>query len=177
MTLTVDGLRGFIETSLDDTSLGLLLDAAYEAIDRALGPLGYDDTPAAVTEILTVGPGDLLMLSRPATAITAVTEWETDLSADDYELLGDQMVYRLSTGTHQRGTWDRRVRITYTPTADVNERDRAAVALVRLDLDYQPGVQSERLGDHSITFATGSREYVEQRDAILASIAGGFVAK
>lgn len=178
MTLTVDDLRDFVETSLSDPSLGLLLDAAYEDIDRVLGLAGYDDEPASITELLTVGPGDLLMLSRPAEAVVSVVEDDdTELDDDDYELLRDQMLRRLDTGTNPRSCWYRRVKVTYAPLSDVASRDRAAIALVKLDLSNEPGVQSERLGDHSITFATGTSSYLDQREAILASIAGGFVAK
>lgn len=181
MTLTVDELRGHIETVLSDEALGLLLDAAYEAIDAILGSGGDEDYAATVTEILSPG-GDLLMLSRRASAITAVTEGvrtPTDLATDDYQLIGDQLVRRLSDGTNGASRWRDRVQITYTAFADENERDRAAIALVKLDSDYQPGVQSERLGDHSISFgfSQGSSTYTEERDAILASLGGGFIAK
>lgn len=178
MTLTVDDLRGHVDSSLSDTALGLLLDAAYEAIDRAIGADGaYDDSPPSVSEYLTVGPGPLLMLSRSASAITVVTERGTELDPDDYALTGDQLLRRLDDGTHPRSRWCSPVEVTYEALGNANDRDRAAIGLVKLDLDYQPGVASERLGDHSITFATGSGEYLAQREAILASLVSGFIAK
>lgn len=171
MTLTVDDLRDHVESSLGDDALGLLLDAAYEAIDRAIGAAGN------VTERLTAGPGDRLMLSRPASAVVSVTEDDTAIASNDFTLIGDQLLLRLETGTNPRYRWLNPVQVTYTLESDADERDRAAIALVRLDLDFRPGVQSERLGDHSITFASGSRSYLDQRDGILASLASGFVAK
>jgi hypothetical protein len=176
VTLTVDDLRGFVESSLGDDALGLLLDAAYEEIDRVIGIAGYDAS-ASVTEVLTGIAGDLLMLSRPASAVTSVLENDVTLAADDYELLGDQMLRRLNDGTNPQRCWGRRVIPTYELVDNANERDRAAIALVQLDVNRQPGVASERLGDHSITFAGGDT-YTEDRAAILASLTSpGFVAK
>lgn len=176
MTLTVDGLRGFVESSLGDDELGLLLDAAYEAIDREIGSAGYDGQP--LTELLTTGPGDLLMLSRPANAITTLLECDAELAQDDYELIGDQLVRRLATGTHPSSRWRGRAQITYELMADTNERDRVAIALVKLDLNNEPGVIAERLGDHSITFASdAAASYAAERAAILSSLASGFIAK
>jgi hypothetical protein len=177
VTLTVDGLRDFIETSLDDTSLGLYLDAAYEAIDAILGPAGYDDSPSPVTEVVTGVAGPLLMLAKPAESITLIVEQDTELAQDDYELIGNQLVRRLSTGTNPRTCWYGRVMPTYQPVSDVNTRDRAAIALVQLDLNHEPGVASERLGDHAISFGSAD-DYTRDRAAILASLSPtGFMAK
>lgn len=180
MTLTVDDLRGHIESSLGDTELGLLLDAAYESIDALIGPGGSEDYPASVTEILTVGPGDLFMLSRPAESITSISESRsapTTLDPDDYELIGNQMVRRVRDGTNPRSAWHSQVTVTYEPLADANRRDVAAIALVKLDIDHSPGVVSERLGDHSIAYAQGDTAYAEEKAAILASLTSGFIAK
>jgi hypothetical protein len=174
--LTVDGLRLHVTTDLDDIALGLLLDAAYEAIDAFAGTgSGSEDYPASITERITSGPGDILMLSRPAASVTSVIEHETTLDADDYELIGDQMLRRLPDGTNPSTYWRRRQYVTYTPLSDENERDRVAIALVKLDLDNSPGQQSERLGDWSVTQESTS-QYEESRAAILASLSSGFIA-
>lgn len=183
MTLTVDDLREHVESSLTDTELGRLLDAAYETIDHAIGPGGDDDYPATITEVLTVGPGDLFMLSAPASAILSVSESRsapTTLATDDYQLIGSQLVKRLRDGTHARTGWHQQVTVSYTALADENRRDVAAIALVNLELTYQPGVQSEKLGDHSVTYSfggSGASKYQDERAAILASLSGGFVAR
>lgn len=180
MTLTVDDLRGHIESSLGDTELGLLLDAAYESIDALIGPGGSEDYPASVTEILTVGPGDLFMLSRPAESITSISESRsapTTLDPDDYELIGNQMVRRVRDGTNPRSAWHSQVTVTYEPLADTNRRDVAAIALVKLDATHNPGVMSERLGDHTLTQLPIPGSYTKERQAILDALVGGFIAK
>lgn len=181
--LDVDDLRGFIETSLGDEVLGVWLDAAYEAIDAFAGPAGDSsgDT-GAVTEVITPGPGDLLMVSKPAAAITAVVETcygtDTDLALDDVALVGSQMVRRLRTGTNPSSWWRGRVEITYERLPDANERDRVAIGLVQLDVNHNPGVTSEELGDWSATYANNSAmNYSAERQALLASLTPGFVAK
>lgn len=176
--LTVDELRGHVETDLDDTSLGLLLDAAYEAIDNYAGTGGTEEYPATVTEVITTS-GDLLMLSRRASAILSVVEnasYRTDLETDDYELIGDQMVRRVRDGTNSATVWRGRIEITYTAFADENQRDRVAIGLVELDVNVSPGMQSERLGEWSETHEQ-TTSYAKARDALLSSLYGGFVAK
>lgn len=171
--ITVEQLLEHVTTDLGEDALGRLLDAAYEAIEKAAGPGSDSDYASNVSELITPGPGDLVRLSKPATAVVTVTEGTTDLAADDYELRASgQLLRRLSTGTNPRSRWCGRVDVTYTPVSDVNDRDRVAIALVKLDIDHQPGVQSETLGDHSITFASGGagNSYAEQRAAILASL-------
>lgn len=172
MTLTVDDLRLHVTTDLGDAALGDLLDAAYEAIDLHAG------TSGAITEVISAGPGDLLMLSRPASAITSVKEgrsFDTTLSTDDWELVGDQLLHRLDDGTNPRTSWYRRIEVTYTRLTDAAERDRVAIALVKLDLDTNPGLSSQRIGEWAETFeATDS--YSEARAAILASLAPTFIA-
>lgn len=174
MTLDVDALRGHITTDLGDEALGLLLDAAYEAIDAVIGAGGAEEYPTSVTEVITPGPGPLFMLSRPASVIASIEECDTALAADDYELITDQMVRRLSDGTNPASRWRGRCIVTYHVN-DLASRDRVAIALINLDLDYTPGLQSERLGDHSIT-ANVLRSYDAERDAILASLTSGFIA-
>lgn len=175
--LDVDGLRGHVTTDLDDEALGLLLDAAYEAIDAYAGTGAAGDYPASLTELISPGPGDLLMLSRPAAGITSVIECDSTLAADDYELIGAQMLRRLTTGTHPSSRWRGRVQPTYEPKADENERDRVAIALVNLDVNHSPGLVSEKLGDWAETHASGADgSYAAQRADILASLHPGFLA-
>jgi hypothetical protein len=179
VTLTVDEVRGHVETTLEDDALQALIAAAYEAIDMIAGASGSEDYPASVTEVISAGSGDLFMLSRPAESITSITEGistTTDLGDDDYELLGNQMVRRLSGGTNGSSYWRSRMIVTYTPLAMSAERDRVALALIKLDVTGQPGLVSQRLGEWSETFSTGTN-YDADRAAILASFYPAFVAK
>lgn len=168
MSLSVTDLRLRVTSSLGDVALQGLLDAAYEAIDAYAGDSG------PVQELLTAsGNGPLLMLSRRALAVSSVIEHETTLADDDYELRSSgQMLYRLNTGTNPRRTWRAvRIDVTYTPYIDDADRDRVAGELVKLDLNYKPGLVSETIGDWQEQFARNDLfNYQTERAAILASL-------
>lgn len=175
--LTVDDLRQHIESDKADAALQLLLNAAYETIDAYLGIGSGDD----VRELLTAGPGDLLMLSRKAASITSVKEWAGDaseltLEADDYDLVDRQLLRRLATGTNPSHVWRNRVEPTYAPMEDSARRDAVAIDLVRIDLDLPPGLVSQKLGEWSETYAQGAgASKVELRAGVLAALSDGFL--
>lgn len=151
-----------------------LLAAAEELIVAHVGPGAptYDE-PTAINELITHHGGDLLMLGRPALEILSVLEGPTPttLSADDYEIRSSgTTLRRLNTGTHPRTRWYGRADITYVPLSDAARREVAQLSLVRLFLDYSPGVQSERIGEWSETFASANARFREDRDAILSTL-------
>ena len=170
MTLTVADLRQHVTTALLDPALQRLLDAAYEAIAGRFGDA------AAVTETHRGGSGPLLMLNRAAASITSVTEdavrVPVALAPADYALRpSGSLLERLTTGTHPGCRWLGRVDVVLVPLADAAERDRVAIALVEMDLNYSPGVTSETIGDWSETKADNSAmNYELEREAILASL-------
>ena len=170
--LTVDELRLHVTSTLTDEALQLLLDAALDAIED-VAPTG------PVTELITPGSGDLVLLSREATAITSVVEeyWgqSTTLAADDYELRsGGQTLRRLSTGTNPAYAWRGRVDVAYTVEDDSAERKRVQLELVKLDLAFNPALRSQTIGTWSEDYA--DKPYADQRAGILASLAGGPLA-
>lgn len=165
MTLTVSQARGHISTGLGDTALELLLDAAYETLDDYLGTNAgaYEGT---ITEILTAGNGDLLMLSRRAMSISAVTEAGAVLASGKYRLSpSGSLLMRLPAGTW----WSGRVEVRYAPFVGEAERDRVAIALVNLSLNYIPGVTAETVGAWMRQKAQAPNVFIEERKAILAS--------
>lgn len=167
MTLTIAELRERIVSELGDDALQSMLDAAYEAITITAGAAG------AISELIRAGSGDLVLLSRPATSVTSVTEAEQPLSADNY-LLRDQLLQRLSTGSNPSSHWRGRVDVTYVPIDNTSERDRVAVELVKLDIAYQPALASQQLGDWREMYSkgVGGATYDSERRDIIASLAG-----
>lgn len=172
MLLDVDEARTLITTTLGDEALTLLLGAAEEAIDEAVGPLSYDDTADA--EERHRPHGDLLMLSRRATLILSVEEDGTTLAADDYALRpGGLSLRRLADGTNPRSVWWPPVTVTYAPISDLDRRKRAQAQLTQLYLSYRPGVSSQTIGPWSEAYGQ-MRDLLSQQGDILASIRGGF---
>lgn len=172
MTLTVTDLRGHLSSALEDTALQLKLDAAYETIDDHLGidDGAYDPV---IADLITPGYGDLIRLSRRALSISSVVEGTTTLDPDDYELRPSGYVLRrLATGTHPASCWRARVDVRYPTVLDGAERDRIAIALVQLDLNYQPGIKAETIGSWQQTNSgggDGGQSYEAERESILAS--------
>lgn len=166
MALDVAAMRGHVTTSLGDDELELLIDAAYADIAKRYGPTG------SIVEHRRGQEGPVLMLAHRAASVTAVVEDDTTLAVDDYELRpGGRLLQRKVDGTNPSTYWRGYVEPTYVNAITDAERDRVAIALVKLDSGYQPGVTGERLGDHQITYAANSVfNYEIEREAILASL-------
>jgi hypothetical protein len=145
-------------SELSDPDMQVLLDAAEQAINLYAGPVGD------VTETLTAGSGDLVMLSRPASAITSVSERLVTLE----QRLPARRPSAPTAG--HRGEpgqpWRGRLVITYTPEDDTDLRKAVQADLLKLELNTRTGTQSESIGAWSETFTSGDT-YTAEREAIL----------
>lgn len=175
--LTPAEFREHHPTDLVDTALQRLIDAAEQAIATRYGSL------APLTEVRR-GGGSLLFLSRRAASITSVTERYGDplgvtnqpLDPTDWTLLPDGMTLRreYAGALHPADIWQADTVVAYTPADDQAERTRVTIALVQLDVNNNPGLTAETVGDWSQTYADNSAmNYGLERDAILNSMAGG----
>jgi hypothetical protein len=175
VTLTVDRLREFVSSAVSDSSLQILIDAAFDAIDECIGP------PGNVSEFFSV-TGDLILLSKRAETIVTVREdaasWTPlTLATDDYELRpSGRTLVRSQTGTNPGWfwggpRWTGRVDVTYTPFDDTANRVRVALELVKLSIAFTPGLASQRIGEWAESYtAPSAGSYSEQREDILASL-------
>jgi hypothetical protein len=165
---SVAQLRAFgVTTALADGTLQTLLNGAFSAIDAAIGPAGE------LVELLSAR-GDLLKLNRRAASVAEVVErapWSPiTLATDDYELSrSGRILTRLRTGTNPSWCWRGRVKATYLPVDDTAQRIRVAVALVKADIAYNPGLASQTIGTWAESYDL-TVPYPEQRAAILASL-------
>jgi hypothetical protein len=157
--LTLAQAKRLAPSSLSDPDMQVLLDAAEQAINLYAGPVGD------VTETFTAGSGDLVMLSRPASAITSVSERLVTLAGTDYELDG-RALRRLDTGANPDSRWRGRLVITYKPEDDTDLRKAVQADLLKLELNTRTGTQSESIGAWSETFTSGDT-YTAEREAIL----------
>lgn len=167
--MTVAEFRTHKTTALPDTALQTLLDAAEQAIAALLGPVG------SYTE-LRDGGGTYLFLRRPAASITSISERygnvTYELVASDYELRSDGIsLRRLAYGSRPAAAWTGVVSVESVPADDLAERKRVQRALVDLDLNHNPGLTSEDIGDWAATYANNSvMHYGLEREAILATL-------
>jgi len=160
MVLSASEILGHVSTTLTAEQLAVFVDAAYASINERYGP-------ATVNERRRSTSGPVLMLAHRAASITSITEDGEALAADDYALRpGGRMLERKCDGTNPRTTWRGYVDLAYANAITDAERDR--IALVELDLNYQPGMTGERLGDHQVSFAANNYEI--ERQAILDSL-------
>lgn len=160
--LTVDELRLFVSSTVDDAALQVLIDAAYDEIEDVA-----PSTP--VNELIRVH-GDLLMLAYEVSSIVAIIEDGVTLAADDYEVRSSgRTLRRLVTGTHPAYAWRGTVDVSYVPEADTATRKRVQLALVKLDLAFSPGLASQTIGTWTEAYVAG-KPYAEQRSDILASL-------
>jgi hypothetical protein len=157
--LTVAELRKHVSTALEDDALQRLLDAATEDIAHFVTATEYI-TPA----------GDLLPLSHSVDAIVSVAERDDTLAADDYELLaGGNILRRLNTGTYPERSWRGPIRVTYTRRFAEATKEVVQVALVQMDINYQPGLEQNTAGNWNEMFVA---DYRAERQKILSRLNG-----
>ncbi len=163
--ITVSDLREHVTTSLIDSALQRLLDAAGYLITDRVGATG------ARTEI--VGGGTrYVTLARPVDTVTSVTETllndSRTLATNDYRIRG-YLLERLITGTNGRFRWWGDVTVVYTPIDDTALRDMVTIDLCKLALDYHPGLTAETIGSYSVQYGSNSVwNNAKEREAILS---------
>jgi hypothetical protein len=159
---------------VDDDTIQLYIDAATQAIVGRYGRI------APIVERRT-GRSLFLWLSRQASSITSIVEsWgdpiglgNTTLDTTDWTLLPDGIsVRREYAGTHRADVWGDWATVTYMPLDTTADRQRAVIALVKLDLSHNPGLVSQQIADWSESYAArGTASYAAEREAILDTIA------
>ena len=184
--LTVAEFRTHVTSALVDAALQTLLDAAETAITRRLAATDgiaerhltttYD---AASGTYLASYPSPYIYPARRVATVTTITETVgatvTTLAANDYRVWpGGWLIERLATGTNPRSSWTGTTDVTYAAASDAAERKRVQLALVRLDLNHNPGLASEDIGDWSETYTNNSAmNYGLEREAVLATLGAG----
>jgi hypothetical protein len=190
--LTVDDIRKFTSSPLEDDAIQLLLDAAEMAITARFGPVADPYPDETVVEHHDGNGYELLTLRRQAASIVAVSELVDtttfDLENDDYRLRDDgRTVQRLPLGTTPpilpasragRAGWSGFVTIEFAPVNDLAERKRVQAALVALDMNYAPGLTAESVGEWSVranssgaTTSGDANAYRDERASIIESMA------
>lgn len=160
MTADLAPVRARIETDLGDPALQALLNAAREAVDERLGPIG------PITERRTPS-GPLIGLSRRAVEILTVVENRVTLTSDDWHLRpSGRILERVG-----RMRWHGRVDVTFQPLPDAARREQTAIALVKLEILHNPGIASAKFGSWAETYSQqGGLSYAEEREAILCAL-------
>lgn len=174
--LTLGQCRGFgVGSDLEDESLLILLGAAAQDIVEFAGPMG-----APIREWHRPN-GALVYLSKPALAITSISEDSVVLADDDWELDGGgQLLRRLNDGTNPSWYWRPfgPLIVTYQPKDELAQRQRVQLELVKQDINHQAGgLASQTIGQWSESYQASAPDsnYATERAAILASLNPGAV--
>lgn len=168
MGLTVGDARARVETDLDDDTLKRILDSAVAAIDRAAGKSTTE------TETFTASGAKEISMVRRVTSITQVDERRlrsTDavtLSANDYRLVGNYRLFRLTDGDNGFSTWGQEVVVVFVPEIDQEIRDRVALDLVQMDVEFR-ALDKESVGD----WEGEQKDYKSRRKALLRQVREG----
>jgi hypothetical protein len=173
MLLSPADFRKHHATELPDPALQMLLDAAEGWITHLLGA-----TDAVVERHETLGSG--IYPTRRIATVTSVKETVgtvvTTLATNDYRVWpGGWQIERLNTGTNPRTVWTGIVELTYPrPELEIADRKRVQRELVQLDLNHNPGLNSEQIGAWEETYVNNSAmNYGLEREAILRTALGG----
>jgi hypothetical protein len=157
-------LREHVGPGPSDDVLERFLTAAFQSIEAKYGPAEDE-----ISERLSP-TGSLVRLSRRALSVSAVSEDSVLLDEEDTYVLwsGGRYLRRLSDGV--AAAWQGYVDVTYEPFPEDAERERVAIALVNLDLNYAPGMTGTTIGPWSEQYPQGDRTYEQERQAILRSM-------
>lgn len=168
MTVTIADLHARVETDLDGTTLQRILDGAVKAVDRAAGKA----TAEVETKLAT--NSEWLTLNRRSAAITSITERRrhsspaVTLSSNDFRKVGGYRFLRSVNGDNPFMTWGAEVVISYVPEVDTDVRDRVALDLAQIDLEFR-AYDTEKSGDWS----GSQKEWKARRRELLTHIREG----
>lgn len=167
MSVILPDLKARVETDLDDETLERILDAAVKAVDRASG----NATSQAETHEARGTPW--IVLRRRSTGIDSIVErrrFSSDpvtLSANDYRKVGAYKLLRVSDGDNPAVSWGDQVDVTYTPEVDQDIRDRVALDLAYVDIEFKV-YSEEKSGDWS-----GKADWMARRRELLQQVREG----
>jgi hypothetical protein len=168
MLLTVAELREHVTSTLPDAALQRLLDASEAAIVEIVGATGE------ITEHIHGYGLHRIVVARPIETVSSVTEDHIVLAADDYRASG-YVVTRTGHGTNPSWIWGSYLTVVYTPADDAVERQRVQMELVRLDLNWKPGLTQQTVEGFAEQYAA---TYEQSRADILDTLSasgGGMV--
>jgi hypothetical protein len=169
MSVDLDQLRSRVETDLDDSTLQRILDANVKAIDRAAG------SATAESEDHLAINSDWISVLRPVAAVVSIIERTSHtsdavtLSANDYRLVGKYRFLRLGDGDNPARCWGAHVQLDYTPEVDTAVRDRVAIDMSHVDIEYRP-FDEEKVGKGEWE---GKADWKKQRRELLSQVREG----
>ena len=168
--LTTAELLAHVSSDLATASLQRLLDDSESDIIKFFGP--HSASSSQVETLIGEGRS-IVFVTKSVSAVNSIVETigrtSTTLSADDYEVHSNLTLERLDNGTNARSAWGDRVKVTYTPKSETDQRKRVQIDLCKLAINFE-GLSSESSGNYSRSFG----DYQLERQRILSNLRHGF---
>lgn len=166
-------VKARVETDLSDTELQAIIDEASADIIAKYGPSA---TAGAITQWYR-GYRHKIVVERiiDTTKTITVTEYITEggwtetpytLTSADYRVWPNGLVVeRLTTGMWSRWQWPSRVKLTYTPMNDDNQRNEVIIKMAILATQYDSNT-SLTVGDVQAT----TTDYITERNRLMRTL-------
>jgi len=171
----IDRVKKRTETDLDDVELQLVIDEVNQDVINRYGP--HSDPANPVSEMY-YGYKKRIVVDRPidTSQPIVVVEWydSTEVSAvtmnaNDYRMINTMTLERRADGPNGSWLWNNRVKVTYTPVNDGDQREEVIIKLVILSIQYE-AVKSKMIGGpHGVNET--NLDYQLERDTLMASLA------
>lgn len=141
--LTIAECRAFINTSLTDAQLQVVIDRAEAMITSKIGAAQNDPNTVTIAETV-VGGGEHIFTRVAFSTVVSITEDGVAVDADEYQEFGESGMVANSDGE-----WGDVCVITYKPVDQRSERTQAAIDLVRLMLERTAMASENVAGEYS----------------------------
>lgn len=156
-----------LQSLIDANEILLNLRSQALATERTITVAGY--------------PGTVILLPERAGEVTSITEQWLYASTSDVELdetdwrlaAGGTAIERIPDGMHPSDTFAERLVIEYVPFDTTALRKSVLIQLVEADLNFAPGISSQRLGDYSETKTSsqsGQASLMAIKEGLLAQL-------
>lgn len=163
--LTLDEVRDQVQSDLTSAAFGKV----YAAEERRIVKVVGKDT-AVIERKNALGLVDLFT-HRTIGTINSIKERvsvssdEVTLASDDFRVVGERRIRRLSTGTNGGSWWGVEVVIDYDPVDNIDLRNSTLVELCRISVD-ESAAESEKDGDYQATYRNPKRARKEALDGL-----------
>lgn len=138
--VTAADAKKLINTSLADDDLQEIIDRVESQITARIGAPQTDAYATTVTKTLR-GEGYFLFMPTEIYAVVSVTEDETALTSDEYQVWAGGVIERLPAESY----WGDRTVVVYKPADDREKRRQVIIDLTRLVIE-RTAMKAESIG-------------------------------
>jgi len=144
--VTIDEVRGLVNTSLSDTDLQTVIDRIEAQVTSRVGAPQVDGMTTTITKTFR-GEGFFLFAPTEIYAVVSIAEDGNALSSSEYQTWAGGVIERLPSETY----WGDRMTVVYKPADDRLLRAQVIIDLVRLTIERTAMKAESIAGEYSYT--------------------------